>query len=190
MGWLISLNLLACRPRRIIKEYIIGLYLKLSTGIECARRVQFGGGLPILCRKFRSSIESLEGKFLGGPVGVRKTTLASVAIFGVAAIVLSFWPRSILQSKRGITEFQIKAVIYALSLYQKDTGRYPASLDLLVDSSVGGKYFSDEHALLDAWGNKFVYSLKKSAAGDEVIVYSMGVNGLDDGARGDDIVLK
>ena len=76
----------------------------------------------------------------------------------------------------------------ALEAFKKDHGRYPTgdeSLDVLVDTPSSRAYLPSRHAIVDPWGDQYVYRPLPEQGGFQL--YSSGPNRIDEHGHGDDI---
>ncbi|MFC4313025.1 type II secretion system protein GspG [Steroidobacter flavus] len=88
------------------------------------------------------------------------------------------------------TQKDLELLRTALLIYRKDRGHLPSDPEGL--SALVGPYLDDEYALNDAWEHRAVYRRIEATAktAEAFIVYSIGKNGIDEGGRGDDIVVR
>lgn len=84
------------------------------------------------------------------------------------------------------TRADIQAIETALTLYRLDNGRYPASAEGLavLSSGASGGYLA--RVSPDPWGNPYQYR-NPGTRGGEFDLFSLGPNGVEDAAGGDDI---
>lgn len=114
--------------------------------------------------------------------------LVVMAILGmlVALVGPSIW-NNLGRGQRSAAAAQIANLTTALDTYLLDNGRYPQSLDGLIENDTGrdswqGPYLRSANAVpLDPWGNNYVYEID----GREFSLISYGADGAP-GGTGDD----
>ena len=124
--------------------------------------------------------------------------LVVLAIIGLlAALAAPQVLKYLGQARVSTTQAQLKNIGSALELYYLDTGTYPGpedGLEVLVSPKNGstvwnGPYLKGSTALIDGWGNKFVYV--HTDAPTSTIIKSLGRDGKLNGSNLDqDIELK
>jgi general secretion pathway protein G len=114
--------------------------------------------------------------------------LVVLAILGLlAAIVGPQVLRYLATSRTQTAKVQIENVSAALDHFQLDVGRYPSTeegLDALIKPPQGvanwnGPYLKKPSALLDPWGQKYLYAIPGKHG--EVDVYSLGSDHVEGG---------
>jgi hypothetical protein len=83
-----------------------------------------------------------------------------------------------------LTQAVVEDFSHSLTLYAREQGRFPSQkkgLTALVDE---GFFKSDR--LSDPWGRPFVYACRQPDC-TELLVYSIGANGIDEQGKGDDV---
>lgn len=90
------------------------------------------------------------------------------------------------RGQRATAAAQISNIEQALDTYRIDVGRYPESLEGLVENDIGrdswtGPYLRDDSVPLDPWGNEYHYERD----GNDFILLSYGADG-EPGGEGDD----
>jgi len=107
--------------------------------------------------------------------------LVVLAIMGMlAAIIAPQVIRYLGTSRTQTAHVQIQNVMAALELYRLDVGRYPTAqegLDALVTAppsapNWNGPYLRKESALVDPWGEKYIYRIPGQHG--DVDVYTLG----------------
>ena len=89
-------------------------------------------------------------------------------------------------------ESDLRAIEYALSLFEEDVGRLPTAeegLSVLQSRPLGESSWSGPYlrrTLRDYWGREYAYAYD----GSSFFAYSTGKNGIDESAQGDDISRK
>lgn len=92
--------------------------------------------------------------------------------------------RSYLASSRlQYTRLDLEQLESVLALYRKEKGALPESLKLLSSNS-----YLKQSVTADGWGNPYVYRLV--AESRNYVLYSRGVNGVDESGDGDDVTAK
>lgn len=110
----------------------------------------------------------------------RSFSAVLVAVIACVAAILYFKG---LRTKDTNSEWalqEIRNLKTGVLLFKEKEGKYPEKLADLI-----GKQIENGNALLDPWGEKFIYSLKNN----QPEIYSAGPNRLDEGGHGDDITL-
>jgi len=104
--------------------------------------------------------------------------LPAVAVAGLAVQAIVHPPCGV--SGEGVTVLQIKQIEQNLQLYAvKHRGEYPTTDEGLAGAQ---KYFPDNEAPVDAWGNHFLYF--SPGPGDvPYALISLGADGLPGGER-------
>ena len=103
--------------------------------------------------------------------------LMVVVIIGIlSAVVATKFGNKGQAARINATRASIAAIGSAVEVYQLDTGRYPASLDNLLNGSGepnwDGPYLrGDASSIADAWGTPFSY---KAASGSDYKIISAG----------------
>ena len=154
---------------------------QLDAATRLPDRAKRAAELTRLAKEFDKTTEAevyaaiYQGLRLGGPAQADDERLAfPLAFAGMIRRALPTGVFKIIQSReRAWQHFEVTRVAFALGAYRADSGRYPATLGELVP-----KYLAALPADLFS-GKPLAY--KPSA--DGFLVYSVGVNGTDDGGR-------
>ena len=96
-----------------------------------------------------------------------------LALFG--AIVVQNLTPNVNKAELGTTRQQMQILSVALDTFRLDVGRYPDSLEELIESSSerwNGPYLKPKRIPKDAWGNEFTYEPVEN--GDDFELSSTG----------------
>lgn len=98
------------------------------------------------------------------------------------------------RTKRNNAKVQINALETAVGTYTMTFGDPPNSLDELINGPTDatkakdfekGEIWPKDEIPLDPWGNKYQMNVGQN---NQVLIYSIGKNGQDEGGKGDDVV--
>lgn len=101
-------------------------------------------------------------------------------------------------TRDNFAQANMRSISTTLELFFTDTGGYPTTdpglIMVLVNEDAGGNpivgwqgpYLLGSKLPTDPWGNEFIYSIDVDPS--TYTLYSMGPDGVDDSAGGDDIV--
>lgn len=112
--------------------------------------------------------------------------LIVVVIIGlIASLVAPNLMKNLTHSKREIAKAQIEMLASAIKTYMMDVGKYPDSLEELIQSDKkgwNGPYLAKKKIPLDPWNRSFVY--KCPGDHDAFDLFSYGADGKE-GGEGD-----
>jgi hypothetical protein len=112
-----------------------------------------------------------------------------IGIYGLLASIATFSVTEMFLCPMAIVDYTIDRVRYgelpyyvaALDRYRKEKGTFPTEEQGL--RPLVGEYFRE--LPVDPWGSNYIYRLN----GAQFVLYSPGLNKIDEGGAGDDIIL-